>query len=346
MPIRHAIVSRDDSVYECFPDVARTRSGRLLVIYRESDGHQAREFCRLVVRASDDEGETWGARTVLVATVQQEGVLLEYNCPRVVQLRDGRLLALCDAFPIPPGEDFTERHAYTRFWWNTDDGVTWSPEPLETPVMGVVPDRVVELSSGVWLLGSHERLADSGVYRQMVYRSTDAGRTWEGPTTICATPEYEACEGSILPLPDGTLVCYMRENSGRGLPALKCLSRDEGRTWEGPYLTLMDGCHRPVAGLLPSGQVLVTYRHQPGGAGYWAKNLFAYRETVESALEPQRARQRGIVLPLDHDRSEHSDSGYSGWVVLPSGTVFAVQYINDDAPLAHIRSYWFTEEDF
>ena len=59
----------------------------------------------------------------------------------------------------------------------------------------------------------------------------------------------------------------MRENSGTGLPGPKCLSSDDGETWKGPYDTLMSGCHRPVAGYLPSGQIMVTYRNAPGGRG-------------------------------------------------------------------------------
>ena len=51
-------------------------------------------------------------------------------------------------------------------------------------------------------------------------------------------------------LPNGKLVCYMRENSRMGWPGLKSFSSDDGLTWDGPYQTLIQGCHRPVAGFL------------------------------------------------------------------------------------------------
>lgn len=41
----------------------------------------------------------------------------------------------------------------------------------------------------------------------------------------------------------------------------------------------------------------------------------------------------------------HKDASYSGWVELPNGEIFVVDYINDDAPLAHIRSYWVRRSD-
>jgi sialidase-1 len=136
----------------------------------------------------------------------------------------------------------------------------------------------------------------------------------------------------------------MRENSRRGWPAFKSLSRDGGRSWAGPYETLMGGAHRPTAGLLPSGRILVTYRYFPGGGGWRRLNTFAYIEEVESALEPDPSRQAGALLPLDHDRSPAADSGYTGWVVLPDRvTIFVVNYIVDDAPRAQIRGYYVYE---
>lgn len=59
-----------------------------------------------------------------------------------------------------------------------------------------------------------------------------------------------------------------------------------------------------------------------------------------------RMKQRGIIPPIAHDRSEHSDSAYSGWVLLPDDRVFVVTYIVDDAPMAQIRGYWLEESLF
>ena len=147
------------------------------------------------------------------------------------------------------------------------------------------------------------------------------------------------------------------------MPAFKAFSSDEGRTWDGLYRTPMDGCHRPVAGILPSGKVLVTYRYRQGGGvgarltnepstwrgtevSSWARNIFAYLETQESTKARELKEQSGIILPIDHDRSPRSDSGYTGWAVLQDGRIFCVTYIVDDAPMAQIRGYWFSESDF
>ena len=393
MPIEKVTVSRDDSIYEIVGDLALLPGGKLVCTYGEGDGHTIRHFSGVAMRTSMDGGQSWSARRSLVeARLDEEGVVLKWNSPRIQRLSDGRLLALCDVFPSPPDEDTDLTNAHIVFWWSEDDGESWS-EPEHTPVFGIMPDRVVELPSGAWLLSTCVRMKGDSYDRhgntvQIVHRSEDRGKTWQGPYIVGQDDRYDLSEGCILLLPDGELVCYIREDSGlgdyetsapaaRGVPALKSFSNDEGRTWDGLYETPMDGCHRPVAGLLPNGKVLVTYRYQQAGTlgeapppwtysavrrqveqqleptkpsggavSYWARNTFAYLETVESAKARELSRQGGIILPLDHDRSPRSDGGYTAWVVLHSGKIFCVNYIVDDAPLAQIRGYWFDESDF
>ena len=372
MAVEKVTVSRHDNVYELLPDIVRLPSGKLICIYRESDGHVVRRFSNIVLRSSSDGGHTWSRRRALAEARQDEkGLILEWNCPRIQQMKDGRLLALCDLFPCFPEEGADLTNSHIVFWWSEDEGETWS-EPEHTPIFGIVPDRVIELPSGAWLFATQDRMTGDesdrdGTYTQLTHRSEDKGMTWEGPFIVAQDERYQLCEGSTVLLPDGELVCYMRENSGRNFPGFKSFSSDEGRTWDGVYETPMSGCHRPVAGLLPSGKMLVTYRYRQAGStgsysageqsaeatwtetgrvSYWARNTFAYLETVESAKSRHLDQQGGIILPLDHDRSPRSDGGYTGWVVLHDGTIFCVNYIVDDAPMAQIRGYWFHESDF
>jgi sialidase-1 len=52
-------VSRDDSIYEAWPDVALTPSGRLVCVFSECTHHNDRSYTRIVVCHSDDRGRTW-----------------------------------------------------------------------------------------------------------------------------------------------------------------------------------------------------------------------------------------------------------------------------------------------
>lgn len=346
LDIERFTISRDDSVYECFPSLTRLDNGRIIIVYRESDGHKVKTFCRLIVRTSDDNGKTFSEKHVLVDSKHDGNHVDQYNCAKVQQLKDGRVLLICDRFPVPPGENGNNcQDSHVLFWFSSDHGQTWS-EPVDSGVRGIMPDEVVEMPGGAWLLATQYVNPETHELHQCVTRSTDGGKTWGTPIVVASEKGYKFCEASIVLMPGGQLVCYIRENSGKGRPIYKCISTDGGLTWDGPHATQMDSGHRPVAHLTKSGKVLITYRYQIGGASPWAKNTFAYLESVESAIEPDRQKQCGIVLPLDHDRSHKSDGGYTGWAETAPGEFIMVNYINDDAHGAQIRGYRFFEKDF
>lgn len=345
MTIRTVTVSNKPDVYECFPDVVLSPGERLVVVYRESDGHIAGDFSHIVWRTSDDLGCTWSPGRHLTQSYRADGRLEKWNCPRISRLSDGRLAVVCDRYSQPPGERFREQPPLVYLWLSSDDGETWQG-PASTAAEGIVPDKLVELSDGSWILAAHRGFPPEWRLIQRAWHTTDQGKGWHGPITVASQEGLNLCEASIIEAPDGTLIAYMRENSGCGWPIFKAFSHDHGETWDGVYPTLLDSGHRPTAGLLPSGNVLITYRYYPG-PGTRNLNTFACREPVHSALERDRARQSASILPLDHDRSPKADSGYTGWTILPDGeTIFVVNYIVDDAPMAQIRGYWLTEKNF
>jgi len=65
-----------------------------------------------------------------------------------------------------------------------------------------------------------------------------------------------------------------------------------------------------------------------------------------AVLAETRSGAHTRILPLDFDRSPASDTGYTGWVQLPDGEIYVVNYILDDAPKAQIRGYALSLEDF
>ena len=104
-PAHRVTVSRNDDVYECFPDVALLPGGSLIIVYRESEGHVGTDFTTLVWRTSDDAGETWSEREVLAETRRDSRGMDKWNCPRVGVLSDGRVYILCDIFPVDIGHE-------------------------------------------------------------------------------------------------------------------------------------------------------------------------------------------------------------------------------------------------
>jgi len=167
---------------------------------------------------------------------------------------------------------------------------------------------------------------------------------WE-PDTVWVT------EGTYAELSNGTLVCYLREDA-KHLCAYKAISTDGGATWSGPFPTDLVICFgRPHAGVLRSGEVLITY-----GLGKSPRQLVMHVETQEHAADPDAvagaAEGHHVMaapyrrLFIDMDRSIHPDSAYSSWVQLPNGDLFIIQYIVDDAPMGHIRSYQVRRDDW
>lgn len=397
MAIDKFTISRNDDIYECFPYICRSRTGRIILTYRESNGHVASEFCRLIVRTSDDAGHTWSEAQVIRDEDKSTGILTTWNCPKIQQLKDGRILLLCDTYLFPPGEwGEGEAHCHIVLWFSDDDGESWS-DPIPTPVKGICPDIVTEMDDGRWLLPSNVTNPKTGRSIQNITTSHDEGGTWEAPLTIFDNPDTELGEATIVPCPDGELVVYLREDSGS--PLQKMISTDGGYRWEGPYDTLNPAAHgMPVAGLTQDGFMLIVgrfglhscwrvdmseetwgkrlarrtiviprvpanesfiARRQPGpselatddevivAAGGSSVHTFAFLEPLDSALDPDKGTQKGLLLPLDLDANNlGADSGYASWVEYERGKFLAVNYINADAPMAQIRGYRFGLEDF
>jgi sialidase-1 len=339
-------VARDDSIYECFPDMTRAPGGDLIVVYRESESHEGHQYTRIVTRHSSDEGVTWSDRQIVIEgpTAGGPGPYLKYNCAKIATLLDGRVAIAVDEQDLG-GEGGAERWRDILIWWSDDDGDTWS-EPQRIPGDLGLPD-IFDHSDGTLILSGQMTSEKTGKLTWHCHRSEDGGATWSERITIADDGAHEHCEGGVVELPGGELVCYMRENSHQGWPGFKCISRDSGRTWAGPFPTLMAGCERPQPGMLDSGDVLVTYRSNMRGVSYGKENQFAYMETAESALEPERNRQQGRIIALDHDTNPvKPDTGYSGWEQLADGRILCVYYIKREAPMAYIRGRFFSQEDF
>ncbi len=352
--IQKFTVSRDDGIYQAWPDIVLAESGKLLCVFSECTHHGDRSYTRIMIAESQDRGRTWSPkRPVSAPAYRKNPADFYWNCARISALSDGRLVIAVDQ--IRGGNENNSSRGLQTNWlfFSSDDGATWDG-PHATPVTGIVPDQLRELkigdNNGVWLLSAHSMNAahDPVLWQQLLWRSEDQGKSWSGPYTIAAVPGLKLCEGNILELPGGELVCFLRENSCLGLDCYKTISRDGGRTWGDVIQMPIPGCHRPVAGLLQSGKVLITHRFLQGGKGWlgwWTQNFFLAWTDQQTCLATERKESWVRIMPVDYDRSKEADTGYSGWVQFPDGEIYIVNYIVDDAPKAQIRGYSLRESD-
>lgn len=340
MALQKFIVARDDTRYHAWPDVAMTKSGRLVCVFTECEHHRDRTNSRIMLTFSDDRGRTWSEKKALSEFSQKDHF---FNCARISRLPDGTMLVNVDR-----SNELDDTSVAVQYFWHGDEnGESWA-EPVVASMDCIVPDKPLFTKDGGIIYSGHKKGAATGKLEQYCWRSDDGGRTWGERVTVAADPRFNLCEGSMIELPTGELVCFMRENSAKGLDCKKAISHDGGKSWEGVFDVPIPACHRPVAGFLNDGNILITHRFMQGGKGWlgrWTQNVFAAVISPETALKTERGEQSARIMPLDYDRSPESDLGYTGWVQFDDGEIYVVNYIVDDAPKAHIRGYSFYPED-
>ena len=79
MALQKYIVSRDDSIYEAWPDVVQTASGKMICVFSECEHHLDRLKARITLRESQDRGRTWSEKHYLSERGTRESF---YNCAR------------------------------------------------------------------------------------------------------------------------------------------------------------------------------------------------------------------------------------------------------------------------
>ena len=349
-------ISRDDRYHEAWPSTCRTAEGELICAYAEADVHGGGAVPSAVVRKSRDDGRTW-SEPIIIDTLYDSAEQGYIMCRAIVCLDDGTLLVAADWAPEytrPPGmphnwkyDPMNEQGCEAWLYRSIDHGQTWTG-PERSGCLTISLTMKVISDGTLFLCGVHYRC--EGLYEaQMIYRSTDGGRSWGPAITVVDDPRWNCDEGDILEMPGGELIMYMRggPKQGNTICGLKAISRDGGDTWDGPYAAgkwPISG--RVAAGLLSSGEVLVMHRV----GGFALQHMYGFfLESAETALrpieyadpvrfDPPAGAHWGII---DNDTAPHADNAYGDWLELADGDVYAVNYIVDDAPenCPQIRGY-------
>lgn len=361
-------VSRDDRYHEAWPGICIAANGTLVCCYAEADRHGGGAVPSAVVRLSDDEGATW-SEPIVVDTLMDRPESGYLMCRSIIKLHDDSLLLGVDWNKtdtlrgpserwyahrgLPWDWSFDPANGVLREAWlyrSTDHGVTWSgPERTGCITASL---NLKQVSDGtVFLSGSHFHVA--GLENvQVLYRSEDAGRTWSEAIPVVADRRFTSAEGDLVEMPGGDLVLYIRSDDNPAGTGMKAISRDAGRTWEGPYAAgywPING--RVNAGLLSSGEVLVVHRVGGFNPQHWFGFFVERAETALAAIPNRPAARKNPPAAswgmIDNDTSPFADQGYGDWVELPGGDVYVVNYIVDTAPVdrPQIRGYRLSRDE-
>ena len=248
------------------PDLIALPSGRLMLIYADTDAHWSMKNQVLTLLASDDEGRTWFKhREIDRADLTRGDERLV--TPRLSLLNDGRLVVIVDH--DDDGHFHEEQPPGNWLYWSEDEGDSWRVQH-DNGIGGFEPDRVMDLPDGTLGVVSHLMRGEYQEFAEVLWVSADGGATWSERATVACDGYHRFCEGAIVLLHGGSrLACVLRENHSGGIPSFVTFSEDCGHSWSAPQ-QLPFAIHRPYAKQLNDGRVLVTGRHVNGGLGCYA----------------------------------------------------------------------------
>ena len=248
------------------PDIIALPSGRMMLIYSDTDAHWSQKNQALTLLASDDGGSTWFKhREIDTADLTRGDERLV--TPRLSHLNDGRLVVICDHDDDahfhedqPPGN---------WLYWSGDEGDSWTAQH-QNGILGFEPDRIIDLPDGTLGVAAHLMRGEGQEFADVLFVSENGGMNWHERSTIAYNGYHRFCEGAIAVLDSGErLACVMRENHSGGIPCQVAFSDDCGHNWSEPQM-LPFALHRPYVKQLPDGRAMVTGRHVNGGLGCYA----------------------------------------------------------------------------
>lgn len=331
-----------------FPDVAFDGE-YIVVVYVTCPSHMDRGHseirvakCKGEIGVHDHRGRQWDFNIVAEAPQGRY-----YNSPRIISTGKGKFTIVCDLAPKSKiGPDFmTDYGALNKLriviFESYDFGLTWKDR--WTSAEGLCPSLFIQ---------DDEVKIISQVYdpiKQRRHLCVWSNRTvytdgWEHMTRSDVEPSElcDLCEGTLVREGE-TYVLIMRSNSMDGQSSYRSMSTD-GLHWSKPQpFFIPGGGHRPTVIKLEDGNYFASFRFY-AGAGY-DQNTFMALFPSWTLTAPRNA-QRAIIRPLDFNPRQDSDQGYTGACELPDGTIFVVNYLNQDFSATGIYYYLVRKNHF
>ena len=235
---RGVVISRGDAKNIMSVSLLRLQNGSVRLFYLEKRPAAGAMACIPMMRASDDEGETWSDAQRLIG---HNGYYVMNN-DRVIQLASGRIVLPFAFHAWRSGDRLRPGVVFTLF--SDDNGATWSesdtmlmPELQSEARAGFQEPGLIELEPGKLLLWI--RTARGFQFRSV---SFDGGNTWTAPVPDLNFPspaspmslKRDPATGFLYSVWNGTdrqLYPALPTTTDR-TPLVVMRSRDNGITWE------------------------------------------------------------------------------------------------------------------
>jgi len=268
------------------PDLLVLDDRRWIVVYSEYPIlYSSGDWARIILRRTEDAGETWSTQVVNEQRKDREEYLGNWDMVRLSRLSDGRLVLSTTT------RGLEARNLPNRCWlfFSRDDGLTWEG-PIDPRIreeahrkLGFQVDNYSEMSRLAELDGElfvviHRYQPPIGktppgqtpLFVSDVFASGDGGRSWEYRSTV-SRPDCGPCEPGVL-VRHKTLQLYFRDDQDYGRPMLVYRSQDGARTWQLAYIAKEAPGHQCAVTMLKDGNAAAIYRvneQQRVGADLW-----------------------------------------------------------------------------
>jgi hypothetical protein len=165
------------------PCVVTAGDGTWLIAWSQTEEGGGFETANVMLSRSTDNGATWSAAAPFASNVADD----EYtNRPRLATDGSGNWMAAWhESDPINGDDDI-------RFTTSTDNGVTWAPVQWLAAFMPFDaidqnwPDVATD-GTGNWVVSYNEMGTVALNWRIKVWRSTNFGGSWSGPSSLAMT---------------------------------------------------------------------------------------------------------------------------------------------------------------
>ncbi|MDF1814439.1 MAG: exo-alpha-sialidase [Verrucomicrobiales bacterium] len=192
-------------------DIAVLKNGNLLAAWSEFYGGSRDDSAgRIAAKISNDGGRTWAGKRTLVENTGAENVM----SVSFLRLHTGELLLFYLEKNSKSDLDVMVRRS-------SDEGTTWSNPVRVTEDDGywvMNNARVIQLSGGriVCPVAMTEKVWVKGhVFRTVCFYSDDDGKTWRRGAGGISAPKRGAMEPGLIEKRDGSVLQYIRTQTGR-----------------------------------------------------------------------------------------------------------------------------------
>lgn len=321
LKVPYKIISRGEAAgpYQAFPDACRLANGDIIAVFYAGYGHVSLpneawpKGGRICTVRSSDEGRTWSSPNVLFDDE------IDNRDPHIAEMSDGTLI--CSFFSLKPvtgGRGF--RSQGVQIVCSKDGGKTWDEKPRTlVPTGWVCSAPVREMPDGTYILGvyhGHEcggviRSTDEGkTWSEPIPIGKDAGLPLDAETDVIRLKDgtlYAALRSSRINMhyatsPDMGLTWSPVKDIGfkghaphlyrlstgeivltHRVPATSMhVSRDECKTWRGPYRIDRVGGAYPATVELKDGSLMVIYYEEGSGSAVRVRRFRLQEDGLKS----------------------------------------------------------------